>query len=290
MVDKLFISLAYQYVALVLMLAEANHALRQIDIIGWQHFSATNVVSCYISPPRLRGGGSLDTATHSFGFGTEGRLQFIQRLDPEPGLDLEQRHARWAKLKSLIDTNDAYQLATNWLIKLDVDLPALEKAHPPQVTQEFYYRGGEPSTGRVVMLPRYEVKWGTNPMLPAVWVSIFGPTKEPIYIRQNDASFSRRPSGLVKDIERLLAIPNRDFAEYSLAHRSNIVARSAVGTYPGFSLPTLVPLKSAPTPKAGPQVHRSGVPGYSDRPPDNPATLHTVGPTKSATNHPSAEP
>ncbi len=249
MIDKLFISLAYQYVALALMLAEANHALRRLDIPGWEAVSATNVVSCYISPPRLRRGGSFDTLTHSFGFGVEGRLQFIQRLDLEPDRNLEERHARWAKMKSLIGTNEAYQLATNWLAKLDVDVSALERAHPSQVTQEFYYRGGEASATRVVMLPRYEVKWGTNPMLPAVSVSIFGPTKEPIHIRQNDASFSKRPRGLVTDAERLLAIPNREFGRYSLLEKSNLVAASAVADYLHYSLPELISAHSANAPE-----------------------------------------
>jgi hypothetical protein len=288
--EQVFISLAYQYVALALMLTEANYALHQINVPGWQPVSATNVVSCYISPPRLRRGGSFDTETHSFGFGTEGRLQFIQRLDPEPEIDFEERHERWAKMTSHIGTNEAYQLATNWLIKLDVDVPALEKAYPLQVTQESYYRGGKRSADRVAMLPRYEVKWGTNPMLPAVSVSIFGPTKEPIHIRQNDSSFSGRPSGLIKDIERLLAITNRDFAGYSLAQKSNLVATSAVGTYLGFFLPELVPAKSAPAPKARRQDDRRTRPSYFNRLPDNQGTVHTVGPAKPATNQPSAKP
>ena len=142
-------------------------------------------------------------------------------------------------MKSLIGTNEAYALASNWLAKLEVDVAALEEAQPCAVTQEYYHPGGQ--TSQRVMLPRYEVRWGTNQSRPAVWVSIFGPTKEPIHIRQEDISFSRRPRGLVKDAERLLAIPNGEFATWSVREKSNLVAESSVATYAGFPLPVVLP-------------------------------------------------
>lgn len=261
--EKLFVSLAYKYVALALMMVEANHAIRQLDVPGWKSIEPTNVVAYYVSPPRLLSGGSVDTATHMFGFGRDGQLHFIHRRDPDPDLSIEERHQRWAKMKSLIGTNEAYQLATNWLVKLEVDISALEKAHPPQVTQEYYYRGGKVSADRIVMLPRYEVKWGTNQMRPAVWISIFGPTKEPIHIRQEDAAFSRRPKGLVKDVERLLSISNQAFASFTLTQKSNLVVESALASFPGFALPEVVRAQSTNAPERrmtpAPRGERTGV-------------------------------
>jgi len=232
--EKLLVTLAYKYVALALMLAEANHAVRQLEIPGWNPVAPTNLVSYHVAPPRLMRGGSLDTTTHLFGFGRDGQLQFIHRLESDPSLSIEERHRRWAKMKSLIDTNGAYALASNWLARLEVDVVALEQMHPPSVVQEFYYSGSQ-STRRV-MLPRFEVRWGTNQMRPAVWVSIFGPTREPIHIRQEDVSFSRRPKGLVRDVERLLAIPNQTFVAYSSLQKSNLVVESAMTAYPAHAL------------------------------------------------------
>jgi hypothetical protein len=241
--ENLFISLAYKYVALALMIAEANHAIEKLDVAGWKLISMAEVVSYHISPPRLRPGGSLDTRKYMFGFGGEGRLQFIHAYQPEHQLSIEERHRRWAKMKSLIGTKETYQLATNWLTGLEVDVAALETAHPSHVTQEFYYEGGVSSPERVVMPPRFEVKWGTNLAAPAVWVSIFGPTKEPLQIRQNDISFSKRPRALVKDAERLLTIPDAEFGKYTLLQKSNLVVESAVVPYPSFSLPDVVRAK-----------------------------------------------
>lgn len=253
--EKLITSLAYKYVALALMMAEASHALRQLEVTGWKPVEPSDVVSYYVAPPRLRPGGSLDTQTHVFGFGSKGNLQFIHRRELKPDLSLEERHQRWAAMKSLVGTNEAYALASNWLVRLEVDVSALEKAHPCSVTQEYYHPGGQ--TSRKVMLPRYEVRWGTNQSRPAVWVSIFGPTKEPIHIRQEDISFSRRLRGLVKDAERLLAIPNGEFATWSVLEKSNLVVESSVASYAGFPLPVVLPRDRATNSTARQEVESS---------------------------------
>ena len=82
-------------------------------------------------------------------------------------------------------------------------------------------------------------------MRPAVWVSVFGPTLEPLYIRQDDISFSKQPRGLVEDVERLLAIPNQVFAAYTTTQKSNLVAESAVAAYPNYLLPEMVSIVPA---------------------------------------------
>ena len=255
--ETLFVSLAYRYVALALMLAEANHAIDQLDLPDWKPIAAAEIVSHHVSPPRLRPGGSLDTRKFMFGFGSEGKLQFIHAYQPEHDLPVEERNKRWSTMKSLIGTNEAHQLATNWLAKLDVDVAALERTHPVRVNQEFFYEGGIVSPERVVMLPRFEVKWGTNSLVPAVWVSVFGPTKEPLQIRQHDVSFSKRPAGLVKEPERLLAIRDSDFAKYTESQKSNLVFESAVAKYRHYSLPEIV--KAVPTNGIGKRTLRAPV-------------------------------
>lgn len=235
--EKLFVSAAYRYVALALMLAEANHAIEKLEIPGWKQVAAADVVSYHVSPPRLSPGGSVDTATHIFGFGRNGQLQFIQMKEPDSNLSLEERHRKWAGMKSLVDTNTAYVLASNWLTKLDVDVTKLQNTYPVQVVQEYYFSGGLQAKETKVMLPRYEVRWGTNETEPAVWISIFGPTKQPIHIRQTDSSFSHRPHGITKDPEKLLAIKDDEFARYTLTQRSNLVVESAPSSYSTFQLP-----------------------------------------------------
>jgi len=236
--EKLFLSLAYKYVMLTLMLAEANHALQKLDVPDVSPITMTNVVSHHITPPRMRAGGSLDTTNLMFGFG-ENQLQFIQFAEPNSDLDLPERQQHWSKMKSLIDTNGAYQLATNWLVQLDVDVNALEKTHPPSVMQQFFHPSGDLT--KKIMLPRFEVRWGTNPSLSAVWVSIFGPTKSPIHIRQENGSFIRRPELIKKEsIEKLLSITDQYFAGWSVGQKSNLVVRSTGIAYSALALPEIV--------------------------------------------------
>ena len=231
--EILYISLAYKYVMLALMLAEVNHAQDRLNIPGWQPVTMSQVVSYNISPPRMRAGGSLDTTNCMFGFG-ENKLQFMQWQEPNSDLPLRERQMRWAKMKSLVDTKGAYQLATNWLTNLEVDVTALEKKHPATVLQQFCYPNGDIKLPPV-LLPRYEVRWGKNPSLPAVWVSIFGPAKTPLFIRQEDGSFIRRPEVIKPDaIANLLSITNADFAGWTLLQKSDLLAQSAGNSYPAL--------------------------------------------------------
>ncbi len=223
---------------LALMLAEANHALEKLDVPGWQPVTMSDVVNFNISPPRMRVGGSIDTANYYFGFG-ENKLQFIQRVEPDSEMNLAERQLRWSRMKSPTGTNEAFQLATNWLIRLDVDVDELQKSHPVTVQQQFFFPAGD-TKHTPVMLPRFEVRWGTNQSRPAVWVSIFGPTKSPLHIRQEDGSFIRRPNLVNKEkIEHLLAIENKDFAAWTIGEKSNVVTQSAGNAYSSLAFPDI---------------------------------------------------
>ena len=237
--ELLYISLAYKYVMLTLMLAEVNQSVGKLEIPGWQPITFAQVESYNISQPRIRAGGSLDTTNGVFGFG-ENKLQFMQWPEPNSDLPLRERQMRWSKLHSLVDSNGAHQLATDWLTTLEVDVAALEKQHPVSVLQQFFYPNGEINMPPV-LLPRFEVRWGKNPSLPAVWVSIYGPTKSPLFIRQEDGSFIRRPEVIKPEtIETILSITNADFAKWSITQKSNLVVQSAGNAYKALVFPETI--------------------------------------------------
>jgi hypothetical protein len=187
-----------------------------------------------IVPPRVIGfAGRLDTDKYSFSFAKSGRLRFITKLDNGRGnKTLREYLESLAKTPSTINTNDAYRLATNWLAAMDVDLPRLEKEHPPTVKQQTFTswaEEGKPTTE--IPLPIFDVKWG-DWTRPVVDIEISGATGELLKLRQEDDSYSKRPASLIKDMDKLLAIPEEEFLKYSPLERSNLVVRFAAVHYP----------------------------------------------------------
>jgi len=240
--DTLYISEAYKFVAIALMLTELNCQCGKLHLPGWKPITGEDVVRCFVAPPRLLLGGSNATTNAIYGFGHEGRLQFMSFSEPNSDLPLKERHDLWAAETSLVGTNDAYRIATNWLYQLDIDVHALEGKCAPHIVQQYYYPDftrGNP--GRRVLLPCFDVKWGLNENRPDVLVSIFGPTSEPLEIRIRNTSFSKRASGFVGNIEKLLSLKDDEFAQYNQTVRSNLVFESHVNEYDRIFLPDKIP-------------------------------------------------
>ncbi len=143
-------------------------------------------------------------------------------------------------MSSQVTTNEAHSIATNWLARIDVDVNKLELAYRPSTIQRFYYeRPDADLKGPRKNIPVFDVIWGVAPN-PAVIVTIFGPTKEPIEISQNDVSFSMRPKDLVTNIDLLLKIPDRDFEKLSESSRADLLAKTLAVVYPPAQTPVTI--------------------------------------------------
>ena len=137
------------------------------------------------------------------------------------------------RVPSLIDTNGAYRLATNWLAAIDVDVTRLEREHRSTVTQlKWLLR---------TPTPLFEVTWdnggkrfsnGELSIIPSISVLIAGDTGQLIHLKQEDDSYSKRPAALVKNLEKLLAISDEEFLKYTPEQRSNLVSEFAAVQYP----------------------------------------------------------
>jgi hypothetical protein len=227
------LTLPYKATAMQQMLNEANFFADRLKLPTPHPIKMTDVVFPHVSPPwfsiikqtnvpylpatifgadifnadipreqRLRAlniavRGQIETTNFFFSF-LDGRLCDVERLSEHE----VERYARdLDKLvgqSSLIDTNDAYQLATQWLAAVDVDMPALNKLKWT-VSQLHYMPHGATNA---VTLPLYYVDFGSKHTsaqnnLPAsdeplISVEILGTTKELQELRFQDTSFSRR--------------------------------------------------------------------------------------------------
>jgi hypothetical protein len=212
-------SLAYKYVSIALMLAEANTAAGKLRLRAQLPMEQSELRRVYVGPPRLmRFLGSIDTEDYSFGFAQSGRLRFITKLHAFGDEALPQLQKRLAKVEANMSTNTAIELATNWLAALSVDLKTLETQNPRTARQHFFYGRGQER----ILLPLFDVLWG-DPAKPAVIVTIYGPTGELLQLRQNDESFSRRPARALPNVESLLAIPDADFSTCTPAQRASLL-------------------------------------------------------------------
>jgi hypothetical protein len=116
---------------------------------------------------------------------------------------------------SLIDTNDAHQLAAQWLSAIDVDMGEVNELKWV-VNQLHYLPKGSTNP---VTLPLFYVDFGSRhyPAIgnlvaydkPLITVEILGTTKELQELLINDESFCGRPVLLVTNMYELINTTNR---------------------------------------------------------------------------------
>jgi hypothetical protein len=222
--------LAYKYVAAAVLVAEANFNAERLELPIEKPILLSKLAWTYIPPvSTLKDdgfGGRIDAGHYAFSEGGRPGYRYITKLEPFGGLSTAEQNQMLSHCKSLIGTNGAYRLASNWLSLIDVDVHELEKTNKAEVQQRWFWGGGSPE--RRVLLPIFEVGWGGS----KTTVTVDGRTKQVIEIRQEDDSFSRRPRELVKGLDKLLAVSDEEFLKYSTAERSNLVVRFAATNYP----------------------------------------------------------
>jgi len=157
--------------------------------------------------------GRIDTTNFEFGF-MEGKLTHIMRLSDPMTEYYAHDLGKLVGKPSLIDTNGAYQLATQWLAAVDVDMTALNKLKWTVNQLHYKTRGAT----NYVTLPLYYVDFGSKHHAasgnlqaydePLVSVEVLGTTKELQEILMRDASFSRRPLLLITNALELVRTPN----------------------------------------------------------------------------------
>lgn len=215
---------AYKYVITWVVMAEASFCAYQLKLPVPQPITQNDIAYEFLPSPADMwpdgAGGRIDAGGYFFSFGTRNR--YIVKLHPFPGGTQAEENELLSREKSLVDTNGAYLLASNWLEAIQVDVSALEKAHRHHVWQRRDYQFG--------LLPVFNVEWGEGE-IPLVQVVVDGRKKGLVSIRQEDTSFLRRPTELVRNLEKLLEIPDEEFNRYSYDQCTNLVAQYSVFDY-----------------------------------------------------------
>jgi hypothetical protein len=220
----LYTTAAYNSAALQLMVGHANLAAEKINLPGPLPIIVSATTNNYeILSPAHGLSGSFNWSNFYFVF-TRGHLtsigqhDWVHKISP-PLKDEDDSTNRI----SLIDTNGAYQLATQWLADLSVDVPAFEKKFPPHIAQSTIYVRTTNQLGKVkvahVPIPVFEIGWGNRPTLflgmNPVFVKIYGPAKSLINFgirggMHDQIPFSSPPLQVTNAAELIGSLPPPD--------------------------------------------------------------------------------
>ncbi|MEI8289757.1 MAG: hypothetical protein WCH99_09810 [Verrucomicrobiota bacterium] len=215
MTNLFYVSLAYKAVVIQLALSEANYTADHLNLPTPHPIQMADLTQALVSAPKIKNfGARLETTNFYFTF-PDGKLFAV--VNKEKHMERFDLYPTWAKTPSLINSNGAYQQATQWLAAIDVDVGALEKKYSSQMKIEQMYFWNQPGLGVVhppgdtnkTMLPIFNVTWGEGGKTEyPVQVRILGTTKELMELHLFDSSFSRRPPLLITNAEELNNIKN----------------------------------------------------------------------------------
>jgi hypothetical protein len=235
-------TLAYRAAVIQQMLNEANYFSERLKLSTPHPIQMTDVRYPLITPPwfsvvqgtnfvhffystntpreqRLRAlkigaSGTIDIRTNFVFCFSEGKLREVTRLSEHDVERYANNLDALVSKPSLIDTNGAYQLATQWLAAVDIDMTALNKLKW-KVNQLHYLLRGATNT---ITLPIYYVDFGNKHYTasgnlhafdePLIQVEILGTTKELQDLTINDLSLSRRLLLLITNALDLIRTPN----------------------------------------------------------------------------------
>jgi hypothetical protein len=212
------VALAYKLVVAGMALSAVNSILERLGLPA-KPIEQKDLIGCFVSPPRyekpiMEGGVNLQTTNFMFIF-RDGKLHTVMNM--QTNIEEVEHYREWAKMPSLIDSNEAYQIATNWLARVYVDVPLLNRKYPHSVSEAHFWatpptKLGEKGSG-LTTLPLYYVAWGKDGY-EAAKVGIFGPTKQFIGLtigdvdKPEDASICSHVYLRVTNEAELLAMTN----------------------------------------------------------------------------------
>jgi hypothetical protein len=200
---------AYREEVLRLVIQEASAAARELNLPDDLPITRETLAAAYVSPPRLRrfgpGFGNVTTAKYHYVITVGSKLSSIVRahLDEECAEYRLKYMWDWSR----VDTNAAYQLATQWMASASMDLRALGRECQLSVAAWTPSGSGRP------FVPLYTVQWAKDGEGVAM-VQVFLPMKRLCQLSvQRSEYILRKP----------LTIPNTEF----LLSQTNGVARGS---------------------------------------------------------------
>jgi hypothetical protein len=184
---KHHITLAYKLVVAGMALSAMNSILGRLGLPA-KPIEQKDLIGAFVLPwepgrqnqdvkPMLPAA-TFETTNFAFVF-REGKLLLV--VNTQTNGEQMDHYREWAKMHSLVDSNEAYHMATNWLARVYVDVPLLNQKYKVSVGQPHVWMTPPAKWGEegrnLTAVPLYYVTWSKGDY-EAARVGIFGPTKQ----------------------------------------------------------------------------------------------------------------
>lgn len=223
-----FTTKAYQKEAFKLVLQEANKAARELRLPEKLPITATDLFEVHISTygfSRIstKPIGNVSTKDYCYYASIDHKLSYIEGTHQDQDGFRWRRQYKWPL--SRIDTNTAYQSATQWLAAVHMDVAGLNRDCEVHVVPDTDWNN--PAFHEKTFVPIYEVYWLSRLDKRAGYdgkalVRLFLPTKTLMTLRVEDPKYILRPPIVFTNLYDLLSDTNRSIPlHFPLPHQSS---------------------------------------------------------------------
>ena len=197
-----FTTPAYRKEALRLVIEEANQVAQELNLPEQLPITKTNLIEAHIAPPRMAkiGIGNITTSNYVYYISVGDKFSFLVRTHLEAEYSQLQKQYLWPM--SRMDTNAAYQLATQFLAAVSMDVKALNR--DCDLTIRAFTPEGKNGSHFV---PVYWVSWGKDGK-PIASVELFEPTKTIRQMHVNKSEYILRKPLEITNLDYLLSQTN----------------------------------------------------------------------------------
>lgn len=199
-----FTTPAYQKEALRLVIEEANRVARELNLPETLPITESNLVAKYISSPRMFGFGNITTSNYTYYMTVGKKFSFLEWSGAKHGYD--QLRKDYLLPMGQMDTNAAYQTATQLLGQVSVDVAALNRDCVLHI--DAFMPEGKNGKHFVPVYWIYWVEKGREGAGSAASVELLEPTKTVLQMHVNKSEYILRQPLQITNLDYLLSQTN----------------------------------------------------------------------------------
>jgi len=205
-----FTTKAYEQEAFKLVLAEANRVARELNLPEKLPITESNLTRVFIvgygmslMHPKMIG--NVHTKDYGYFVSVGHKLSYVEGAHQDEDCLRWMEEYRWPKPR--MDTNGAYQMATQWLAAARIDVAALNRDCRLQIEPELF---ANQSVGNGKFVPIYFVYWQSARNRAEGYgnvasVKLFAPTKTLMSLRVEESKYIARSPLAFTNLSALLS-------------------------------------------------------------------------------------